>query len=133
MSCYSALSLQRVLDENPLLDSQKVYFSGPLIRCNERNTDGSTTSKHVDWHEVWAQLGGTTLSIWDMSEIEDARRRGGQAPPTYINVTDAVSRVVHYDPRQLSEHTYSLSMSLYRPTSPQSEARLCRCVMMYSL
>ncbi|KAF8339564.1 uncharacterized protein EI90DRAFT_2253521 [Cantharellus anzutake] len=71
------------------------------MRCNERNTDGSRSSRDGDWHEVWAQLGGTTLSVWDMLKIEDARRRGSQAPPTYVNVTDAFMQVtgpVHIPP-----------------------------------
>lgn len=36
-------------------------------------------------------MGGTTFSIWDMQEIEEARQQGTEVPPTYINITDAVS------------------------------------------
>ena len=71
-------------------DAQKVYFSGPMVRCNERNSDGVRRKKQSEWYDVWAQLGGTTLSVWDMKAIEEANKRGGQAPPSYINVTDAV-------------------------------------------
>ena len=73
-----------------IIDYAKVYFSGPMVRCNERNSDGSRPSKDVEWHEIWAQLGGTTLSVWDMKAVEEANQRGGQSPPSYINVTDAV-------------------------------------------
>lgn len=75
------------------IDAQKVYFSGPLVRCNERSADGARVSRDGDWHDVWAQLGGTSLSVWDMKAIDEANKLGTQAPPSYINVTDAVSKV----------------------------------------
>jgi hypothetical protein len=53
--------------------------------------DGHPPRKDDGWRDVWAQLGGTTLSIWDMEEIEDARKQGKEVPPIYINVADAVS------------------------------------------
>ena len=70
--------------------AHKVYMSGPLIRKIERLPDGHQPIKNEDWRDVWAQLGGTTLSIWDMKEIEEASKLGKEVPPTYINVTDAV-------------------------------------------
>jgi CCR4-NOT transcriptional complex subunit CAF120 len=71
--------------------AHKVYMSGPLIRRVERLPDGHHPIKDEGWRDVWAQLGGTTLSIWDMKEIEEASKQGKEVPPTYINVTDAVS------------------------------------------
>ena len=71
--------------------TQKVYFSGPLVRRVERQPDGQRSTKDEGWREVWAQLGGTTLSVWDMKEIEEASKQGRQVPPSYVNVTDAVS------------------------------------------
>ena len=71
--------------------AHKVYMSGPLIRRIERMPDGHQPLKDEDWRDVWAQLGGTTLSIWDMKEIDEASKQGKEVPPTYINVTDAVS------------------------------------------
>jgi CCR4-NOT transcriptional complex subunit CAF120 len=71
--------------------AHKVYMSGPLIRRVERLPDGHHPTKDEGWRDVWAQLGGTTLSIWDMKEIEEASKEGKEVPPTYINVTDAVS------------------------------------------
>ena len=71
--------------------TQKVYFSGPLIRRIERQPDGQRPTKDEGWRDVWAQLGGTTLSVWDMKEIEDASKQGRQVPPSYVNITDAVS------------------------------------------
>ena len=70
--------------------AHKVYFSGPLIRRIERLADGNRPHKEEGWRDVWAQLGGTTLSVWDMQEIEEANKRGEEVPPTYVNITDAV-------------------------------------------
>jgi CCR4-NOT transcriptional complex subunit CAF120 len=72
--------------------AHKVYFSGPLVRRIERQPDGSRPPpKDEGWSEVWAQLGGTTLSIWSAKQIQEASKQGKQVPPTYINTTDAVS------------------------------------------
>ena len=70
--------------------AHKIYFSGPLIRKLERQPDGQKPLKDEGWVDVWAQLGGTTLSIWDMKEIQEASKQGKEVPPSYINVTDAV-------------------------------------------
>jgi len=70
--------------------AHKVYMSGLLIRRVERMSDGQL-SNDEEWREVWAQLGGTTLSTWDMNEVEEANEQGKEVPPTYVNVADAVS------------------------------------------
>ncbi|KAI0775168.1 hypothetical protein BD413DRAFT_611506 [Trametes elegans] len=77
-----------------LAHAHKVYFSGPLVRRIERQPDGQKPSKDEGWREVWAQLGGTTLSVWDMEEIREASKQGRQVPPSYINVTDAFVHVL---------------------------------------
>lgn len=74
--------------------AHKVYFSGPLVKHIERHPDGRIVGKDEPWREVWAQLGGTTLSVWDMKEIEEASKRGAEVPPSYLNVTDAVSNML---------------------------------------
>ncbi|KAF9525646.1 hypothetical protein CPB83DRAFT_859099 [Crepidotus variabilis] len=74
--------------------AHKVYFSGPLVRRYERLPDGSKPHKDDGWTEVWAQLGGTTMSIWDMKEIQEASKQGKEVPPSYINVTDAFFQVL---------------------------------------
>jgi CCR4-NOT transcriptional complex subunit CAF120 len=71
--------------------AHKVYMSGPLVLRIERLPDGHNPIKDEGWQDVWAQLGGTTLSIWDMKEVNKASKQGKEVPPTYINVTDAVS------------------------------------------
>jgi CCR4-NOT transcriptional complex subunit CAF120 len=75
--------------------AHKVYMSGPLVRRIERLPDGHHPIKDEGWRDVWAQLGGTTLSIWDMKEIDEASKQGREVPPTYINVTDAVGLVLY--------------------------------------
>lgn len=70
--------------------ARKVYFSGPLVKRLERQPDGQRPLKDDGWVDVWAQLGGTTLSLWDMREVEEANKQGKEVPPTYYNTTDAV-------------------------------------------
>jgi CCR4-NOT transcriptional complex subunit CAF120 len=70
--------------------AHKIYFSGPLVRRIERQADGQRPAKDDGWTDVWGQLGGTTLSIWDMKLIEEASKQGKEVPPTYVNITDAV-------------------------------------------
>ncbi|KAL4072674.1 hypothetical protein V8B97DRAFT_1870105 [Scleroderma yunnanense] len=74
--------------------ARKVYFSGPLVKRTERMPDGQRPTKDEGWVEVWAQLSGTTLSIWDMREVEEANRQGKEVPPIYFNVTDAFVQVL---------------------------------------
>ena len=83
-----------------LAHTHKIYFSGPLVRQIERQPDGQKPTRDEGWKEVWAQLSGTTLSVWDMAEIQEASRQGKQVPPSYINVTDAVS-TPNVSPRRL--------------------------------
>ncbi|TDL23533.1 hypothetical protein BD410DRAFT_721168 [Rickenella mellea] len=72
---------------------KKIYFSGPLKRHVARKPDGSP-SENKEWTDMWGQLGGVVLSLWDSKEIEAASGRGEEVPPTYINVTDAFVHVL---------------------------------------
>ncbi|KAI6128981.1 hypothetical protein EDD16DRAFT_29450 [Pisolithus croceorrhizus] len=74
--------------------ARKVYFSGPLVKRVERLSEGQRPTKDDGWVDIWAQLGGTTLSIWDMREVEEANKQGREVPPTYLNVTDAFVHVL---------------------------------------
>ncbi|KZO90697.1 hypothetical protein CALVIDRAFT_388012 [Calocera viscosa TUFC12733] len=69
--------------------AHKVYFSGPLARRLELEPSGRPPHRQEGWVDVWAQLGGTTLSVWEMRAIEEASQKGEEVPPSYINVTDA--------------------------------------------
>ncbi|KAF9804479.1 hypothetical protein IEO21_09380 [Rhodonia placenta] len=77
-----------------LAHAHKIYFSGPLVKRVERQPDGQKPARDEGWRDVWAQLGGTTLSVWDMKAVEEASKQGKQVPPTYINVTDAFVNVL---------------------------------------
>jgi len=70
--------------------AHKFYYSGPLVRRIERQADGSRPAKDEGWTDVWGQLSGTTLSVWDMKQVEEASKQGKEVPPTYVNITDAV-------------------------------------------
>ncbi|KAJ3782119.1 hypothetical protein GGU10DRAFT_276198 [Lentinula aff. detonsa] len=87
--------------------AHKIYFSGPLLRRIEREANGSKPHSHpqthpqpqpvmnsASWEQVWAQLGGTTLSVWGMKEIEEASREGREVPPSYVNITDGFVQVL---------------------------------------
>lgn len=86
-----------------LAHAHKIYYSGPLVRRIERLPDGHKPARDEGWVDVWAQLGGTTLSVWDMKAIEEANKRGEEVPPSYINITDCVS--IYYFPRVISQLT----------------------------
>lgn len=60
------------------------------MQHDEREAEGMR-SKDDGWRDVWAQLGGTTLSLWDMKETEEASKQNRQVPPKYVNVQDSVS------------------------------------------
>ncbi|KAF8638252.1 hypothetical protein AX17_002274 [Amanita inopinata Kibby_2008] len=75
--------------------SHKIYYSGPLVRRIERQPDGQKPSKDEGWIDVWAQLGGTTLSVWDMKQVQEASKQGKEVPPTYVNMTDAFVQVLN--------------------------------------
>ncbi|KAF8532202.1 hypothetical protein JB92DRAFT_3104305 [Gautieria morchelliformis] len=77
-----------------LAHAHKIYYSGPLVRRIERLPDGNRPVRDDGWVDVWAQLGGTTLSVWDMKAIEEASKRGEEVPPSYINVTDSFVQVL---------------------------------------
>jgi CCR4-NOT transcriptional complex subunit CAF120 len=49
--------------------------------CSDRN-----------WKEYFAQLVGTILSLWD-AEALDASSQDGEVVPTFINLTDASTKV----------------------------------------
>ena len=75
--------------------TRKIYFSGPLVYKFDRNPDGSKPHKDDGWREVWAELSGATLSIWDMGEVKIASQQGKEVPPSYVNITEAVRPPFH--------------------------------------
>jgi CCR4-NOT transcriptional complex subunit CAF120 len=74
---------------------QKIYFSGPLVYKLDRNPNDYEPHEDGGWREIWAQLGGTTLSIWDMGEVKIASQQGKEVLPSYVNITEAVRPPFH--------------------------------------
>ncbi|TDL23536.1 hypothetical protein BD410DRAFT_721136 [Rickenella mellea] len=71
---------------------KKLYFSGSLIQHVVRKSDGSSP-EDARWTDMWGQLCGVTLSLWDSEEIEAASGRGEEVHPTDINIINAVVEV----------------------------------------
>jgi CCR4-NOT transcriptional complex subunit CAF120 len=69
----------------------KIYHSGSLYRRIERLPDGSKPKKDEGSTKIWAQLNGTTLSMWNMKGCQKASKQGKEVPPSHINITEAVS------------------------------------------
>jgi CCR4-NOT transcriptional complex subunit CAF120 len=116
-----------------LAHTRKIYFSGPLVRRIERQPDGQRPSKDEGWTDVWAQLGGTTLSIWDMKLTEEASRQGKEVPPSYINITDAVRNTVLGRSSSLTRVTPSSFKFSVRSLSPKRQRLLLNATAMFSL
>jgi len=110
-----------------LAHKQKTYFSGPLIHKLDRNPDGQKPHKDGGWREVWAQLSGTTLSIWDMEEVKFANQQGKEVPPSYINITEAVSsplsRITCASQRNLHPQFVHVLGAITQPATPTSPLR----------
>jgi hypothetical protein len=91
--------------------TQKIYFAGPLVHKVERILVGHT---HGDerWHDVRAQLCGTTLNVWDTRDVERVHRQGRGDPSSSVDITEAVR-----PPFQLQY--------LCNSTKPSPPVRLC--------
>ncbi|PWN29433.1 hypothetical protein BDZ90DRAFT_277711 [Jaminaea rosea] len=77
-----------------LQDAQqrKTYMEGYLSRRDALGADGKPLHPNDPkkaWHLCFVQLSGTVLSVWSVSQMEEAAREGREVPPTYINVTDS--------------------------------------------
>jgi hypothetical protein len=116
-----------------LAHAHKIYFSGPLVRRYERQPDGQRPAKDEGWKDVWAQLGGNTLSIWDMKEIEEASKAGKEVPPSYVNTTDAVSSYGARNAVHFLTSQYSLCNCWDLSLRQQRQARLLFDIQMFLL
>jgi hypothetical protein len=72
--------------------AQKIYFSGRLAHKVESVTFDSYLREDESYHDVWAQLSGTTLSI---EKVNTFGRQDEKVPPTYVDVTDVVRPPFH--------------------------------------
>ena len=84
-------SLHSKIQELYSAHAHKVYYSGPLFRRIARLPDGSKPKTDEGWTEIWAQLSGTTLSTWNLKDCQEVSKQGKEVPPSYIDITEAVS------------------------------------------
>lgn len=56
-------------------------------------TAGGRPSPDRNWTEVFAQLVGTVLSVWDAQRLDEAGE-DGEVVPTFINLADASIKMV---------------------------------------
>ncbi|CAM0137668.1 unnamed protein product [Umbelopsis sp. WA50703] len=72
--------------------NHKMYNEGFLSMMIEMTPEGKY-AEHPTWKPVFAELSGSTLSIWN---AEKSNRRDAILP-SYINITDAVLEIVSQD------------------------------------
>ncbi|KAH8918626.1 hypothetical protein BT69DRAFT_1338008 [Atractiella rhizophila] len=83
------MDMERVVQ---LHSGRKFYVEGWIFRRIELDPGGKQTKPmdpNSQWDKFFAQLAGTTLSVWNSREMEDAAKRGQTVPPTYINLHDS--------------------------------------------
>ncbi|KAG1822449.1 uncharacterized protein BJ212DRAFT_1539526 [Suillus subaureus] len=117
-----------------VVHAHKVYFSGPLVKHIQCQLDGQCP-KDDEWVDVWAQLSGTTLSIWDMKEIEEANKKGLEVPPTYVNITDAFVHVLGSvtDPAESPEQLQKTYTNILTLNTAGSNLLLFSCLSIPAL
>jgi CCR4-NOT transcriptional complex subunit CAF120 len=86
---YQEGYLFKLNDYDPSKDSKCVLGCTSLILTIE--VDGKPCSDR-NWKEHFAQLVGTILSLWDAAAL-DASSQDGEVIPTFINLTDASTKV----------------------------------------
>jgi len=84
-------SLHSKIQELYRAHAHKVYYSGPLFRRIARLPGGSKPKTDEGWTEIWAQLSGTILSTLNLKDCQEVSKQGEEVPPSYINITEAVS------------------------------------------
>jgi CCR4-NOT transcriptional complex subunit CAF120 len=72
--------------------SNKLYQEGYFLKLHDLDTRGRPSPDRV-WNEVFAQLVGTVLSLWDAAAL-DAAGEDGEVVPTFINLSDASIKMV---------------------------------------
>ncbi|KAK9467160.1 hypothetical protein V1512DRAFT_262090 [Lipomyces arxii] len=78
----------------------RCYYEGKFVFLKDLDNDGKPPSDR-QWREVYGQLVGTVLSIWDLQALERASENSvvsgntrAMVKPTYINVADASFRLI---------------------------------------
>ncbi|KAK9461946.1 uncharacterized protein V1516DRAFT_623028, partial [Lipomyces oligophaga] len=71
----------------------RCYYEGSFVFLRDLDSDGKQASRR-QWQDVFGQLVGTVLSIWDKAELDAAAGATSAVKPTYINISDASFRVI---------------------------------------
>ncbi|KAF9633357.1 hypothetical protein BFW01_g4251 [Lasiodiplodia theobromae] len=69
--------------------SNKLYQEGYFLKLHD--LDARTPDRN--WTEVFAQLVGTVLSVWDAQRLDEAGE-DGEVVPTFINLADASIKMI---------------------------------------
>lgn len=101
MMTYQPLQVDTAQDTPPELlpiftylnaHSNRLYHEGYFLKLHDLDVRGRPSIDRV-WNEVFSQLVGTVLSLWDASAL-DAAGEDGEVVPTFINLSDASLRMV---------------------------------------
>lgn len=72
--------------------SNKLYQEGYFLKLHDLDGRGRP-SPDRNWTEVFAQLVGTVLSVWDAQKLDDAGT-DGEVVPSFINLADASIKMI---------------------------------------
>ncbi|KAL8967123.1 MAG: hypothetical protein Q9183_003056 [Haloplaca sp. 2 TL-2023] len=72
--------------------SNKLFQEGYFLKLNDLDSHGRPNSDRT-WTEVFAQLVGTILSLWDAAELDTAGK-DGEVAPKFINLADASIKMI---------------------------------------
>ncbi|KAF2756675.1 hypothetical protein EJ05DRAFT_72291 [Pseudovirgaria hyperparasitica] len=72
--------------------SNKLYQEGYFLMLHDLDTRGRP-SPNREWSEVFAQLSGTVVSLWDAAQL-DVAGADGEVIPTFINLADASIKMI---------------------------------------
>lgn len=68
----------------------RCYYEGRFVFLRDLDNEGKPPAKRI-WQDVYGQLVGTVLSIFDSRELD---HNNGTVKPTYINISDASFRLI---------------------------------------
>ncbi|KAL1639955.1 hypothetical protein SLS58_007381 [Diplodia intermedia] len=72
--------------------SNKLYQEGYFLKLHDLDARGRP-SPDRNWTEVFAQLVGTVLSVWDAQRLDEAGE-DGEVVPSFINLADASIKMI---------------------------------------
>ncbi|KZF26139.1 hypothetical protein L228DRAFT_264566 [Xylona heveae TC161] len=91
--------------------SNKLYQEGYFLKYQDLETHGKAASPlERRWKEVFAQLVGPILSLWDAAAL-DAAGQDGEVVPSFINLSDASIKMLNKLPLENGSLENVLSVS----------------------